>query len=245
MEDAAKQISNSYRPALLLIDDDAELCELVSRYLATEGFNTTAVQTGSEGERAALTGGFDLIVLDVMLPDCKGFDVLRKLRKSHNTPVLMLTAKGDSYDRILGLELGADDYVAKPFNSRELSARISAILRRSERHSISVASQRPATITVGDLELDPSGRAVTKEGQELKLTSAEFDLLRLFLESAGEVLSRERLVEQVLDKKYSPFERSIEFHISNLRRKLGPQKNGRERIRSVRGTGYLYAWPKA
>jgi two-component system response regulator CpxR len=245
MEDTAMRVPNSTRPTLLLIDDDRELCDLVSRYLATEGFDSTAVHTGGEGERAALAGGFDLIVLDVMLPDCKGFDVLREIRKSLTTPVLMLTAKGDSFDRILGLELGADDYVPKPFNSRELSARISAILRRSERHSLSIASQRPATVKVGDLELDPSGRAVTMEGQELKLTSAEFDLLRLFLESAGEVLSREMLVEQVLDKKYSPFERSIEFHISNLRRKLGPQKNGRERIRSVRGTGYLYAWPKA
>jgi DNA-binding response OmpR family regulator len=245
MQNLSEQISNSSRPTLLLIDDDTELCKLVTRYLETEGFNTTAVHTGGEGERAALTGEFDLIVLDVMLPDCKGFDVLQGIRKSNSVPVLMLTAKGDSYDRILGLELGADDYVSKPFNSRELSARISAILRRSDRHSRSNAGQRPPTLRVGDIVLDPSGRVVTKEEKELRLTSAEFELLRIFLEAAGEVIARETLVERVLDRKYSPFDRSIEFHISNLRRKLGPQTNGTERIRSVRGTGYLYAWPKS
>jgi len=187
-----------------LIDDDTELCKLVTRYLETEGFNTTAVHTGGEGERAALTGEFDLIVLDVMLPDCKGFDVLQGIRKSNSVPVLMLTAKGDSYDRILGLELGADDYVSKPFNSRELSARISAILRRSDRHSRSNAGQRPPTLRVGDIVLDPSGRVVTKEEKELRLTSAEFELLRIFLEAAGEVIARETLVERVLDRNIHP-----------------------------------------
>lgn len=232
------------QPNLLLIDDDRDLCKLVSRFLEAEGFKSTAVHTGAEGEQYALAGDFDLIVLDVMLPDRKGFDVLRELRKTMTTPVLMLTAKGDSFDRILGLELGADDYVAKPFNARELAARISAILRRSDWQSRSIASQRPPVLSLGDLDLDLAERTVMKDGLELKLTSAEFDLLRLFFESVGQVLTREALVEHVLDRKFSPFDRSIEFHICNLRRKLGPQRSGGERIRSVRGTGYLYAWPK-
>jgi len=178
-----------------------------------------------------------------MLPDRKGFDVLRELRKQITTPVLMLTAKGDDFDRIFGLELGADDYISKPFNPRELVARISAVLRRSVWQSAGTASQRPPILSSGDLELDMAARTVLRNGDELKLTSAEFDLLRLFFESAGQVLTRETLVEQVLDRRFSPFDRSIDLHVSNLRRKLGPQRNGSDRIRSVRGTGYLYAWP--
>jgi DNA-binding response OmpR family regulator len=184
-------------------------------------------------------------VLDVMLPDRKGFDVLRDLRRQITTPVLMLTAKGDDFDRIFGLELGADDYLAKPFNPRELVARISAILRRSGWQSGEGAGQRPPLFVSGDLTLDIGTRTVKRDGQEVKLTSAEFDLLRQFLDSAGTILTREMLVENVLDRKFSPFDRSIDLHISNLRRKLGPQRDGSDRIRSVRGTGYLYAWPLA
>ena len=233
------------KPHLLLVDDDQELCQLISQYLEAEDFVVSAVHTGLQGEQAAMAGGFQLIVLDVMLPDRKGFDVLRELRNHVTTPVLMLTAKGDDFDRIFGLELGADDYLAKPFNPRELVARITAILRRSGWQSRASVSQRPPVMQSGDLELDMAARTVKKEGQELKLTSAEFDLLHLFLGSAGVVLSREVLVEKVLDRKFSSFDRSIDLHISNLRRKLGPQKNGSERIRSVRSSGYLYAWPMA
>ncbi len=231
------------KPHLLIVDDDRELCQLVSRYLDDEGFLSTAVHTGTAGEKAAISGAFQLIVLDVMLPDRKGFDVLRDLRKQITTPVLMLTAKGDEFDRIFGLELGADDYLAKPFSPRELVARISAILRRSGWQSKESASQRPPLLLSGNLELDMGNRTVKRDGLELKLTSAEFDLLRQFLDAAGQVLTREILVENVLDRKFSPFDRSIDLHISNLRRKLGPQKDGSERIRSVRGSGYLYAWP--
>jgi DNA-binding response OmpR family regulator len=238
--DAGSQIM---KPHLLIVDDDRELCQLISRYLGDEGFLLTAVHTGIEGEKAAIAGAFQLIVLDVMLPDRKGFDVLRQLRKQIKTPVLMLTAKGDDFDRIFGLELGADDYLPKPFNPRELVARISAILRRSGWQSTESAAQRPPLVTSGDLVLDMATRSVKRQGQEVKLTSAEFDLLRYFLDSAGRVLTREMLVENVLDRKFSPFDRSIDLHISNLRRKLGPQKDGGDRIRSVRGTGYLYAWP--
>ncbi len=228
---------------LLVIDDDLELCDLVIRYLEAEGFCLSTVHTGTDGEREAASGVYQLIVLDVMLPDKKGFDVLREIRLRTRTPVLMLTAKGDEFDRILGLELGADDYLAKPFNPRELAARISAILRRSGWQSEDGHSLRPPTLRSGDLILDVAARTVLKSGEIVKLTSAEFDLLRIFFECPGQVLTREVLVERVLERKFSPFDRSIDLHISNLRRKLGPHGDGTERIRSIRGAGYLYSWP--
>jgi DNA-binding response OmpR family regulator len=228
---------------LLIVDDDPDLCDLVQRYLEAEGFVISAVHSGTEGSHAGTSGNYDLIVLDVMLPDMKGFDVLRELRSRVRTPVLMLTAKGDEFDRVLGLQMGADDYLAKPFSPRELIARIGAILRRSGWQSEQAKHQRPLSIRSGDLELDLAGHSASKSGKSLHLTSAEFDLLHAFLESPGQVLSREALVERVLGRKFSPFDRSIDLHVSNLRQKLGPQTNGSERIRSVRGVGYLYAWP--
>jgi DNA-binding response OmpR family regulator len=230
-------------PRLLVVDDDRDLCHLVTQYLEPEGFALTVVHTGGEGVRTAIEGNHELIVLDVMLPDIKGFDVLREIRSRVRTPVLMLTAKGDEFDRILGLELGADDYLPKPFSPRELIARISAILRRSGWQSESSTASRPPVIRSADIELDLAARTVLKAKEPLRLTSAEFDLLRAFFEAPGQVLTRETLVENVLDRKFSPFDRSIDLHISNLRRKLGPQNDGAERIRSVRGIGYLYAWP--
>lgn len=230
-------------PRLLIVDDDRDLCHLVGQYLEPEGFTLAAVHTGAEGIAGGVEGDHDLIVLDVMLPDIKGFDVLREIRNHVRTPILMLTAKGDEFDRVLGLELGADDYLPKPFSPRELIARISAILRRSEWQSKSTAASRPPVMRCGEIELDLASRTVWKEGLPLKLTSAEFDLLRAFFDAPGQVLTREQLVEHVLDRKFSPFDRSIDLHISNLRRKLGPQDNGLERIRSVRGIGYFYAWP--
>jgi DNA-binding response OmpR family regulator len=231
-------------PRLLVIDDDRDLCHLVKQYLEPEGFSISLVHTGGEGVRVGLEGNHELIVLDVMLPDKKGFDVLREIRTRARTPVLMLTAKGDEFDRILGLELGADDYLPKPFSPRELIARISAILRRSGWQSESNAASRPPIVRSGDIELDLAARTVLRAGEPVRLTSAEFDLLRAFFETPGQVLTREALVENVLDRKFSPFDRSIDLHISNLRRKLGPQDDGTERIRSVRGIGYLYAWPQ-
>ena len=239
----SNELPTIVRPHLLLVDDDRELCQLVSQFLREEGFLLTAVHSGAAGEKAALAGGFQLIVLDVMLPDRKGFDVLRELRKHIKTPVLMLTARGDEFDRIFGLELGADDYLAKPFSPRELVARISAILRRSNWMSNEDVAERPALLISGDLALDIAARTVKRNGVEVKLTSAEFELLQRFLLAAGKVLTREVLTESVLERKFSPFDRSIDLHISNLRRKLGAQKDGTERIRSVRGSGYLYAWP--
>ncbi len=228
---------------LLIVDDDPDLCDLVQRYLEVEGFVISVVHSGAEGTHAGISGNYDLIVLDVMLPDIKGFDVLRELRARARTPVLMLTAKGDEFDRVLGLQMGADDYLSKPFSPRELIARIGAILRRSGWQSEQGSPPRPLSIRSGDLELDLAGRSASRSGGYLHLTSAEFDLLHAFLESPGQVFSREALAERVLGRKFSPFDRSIDLHVSNLRQKLGPQTNGAERIRSVRGVGYLYAWP--
>ncbi len=230
-------------PSLLVVDDDRELCQLVADYLKGEGFLFRAVHTGGDGIRAVHERRTDLVILDVMLPDMKGFEVLRAIRKDNQTPVLMLTAKGDELDRIIGLELGADDYLPKPFNPRELVARISAILRRSGWQA-NASAERPSQILCEDIVLDPASRMVQRNGTEVRLTSAEFDLLAVFLKALGKVLSRETLVEDVLERHFSPFDRSIDLHVSNLRRKLGPRTNGTDRIRSVRGSGYLYVWPE-
>src|SRR5579859_5881019 len=239
----SKGATQGAKPRLLLVDDDRDLCQLVAQYLEPEGFTLSVVHTGAEGIKRAVEDSHELIVLDVMLPDKKGFDVLREIRTRVRIPVLMLTAKGDEFDRVLGLELGADDYLPKPFSPRELIARISAILRRSGWQSETNTASRPPVIRSADIELDLAGRTVLKAGEPVRVTSAEFDLLRAFFAAPGQVLTREALVENVLDRKFSPFDRSIDLHISNLRRKLGPQKDGSDRIRSVRGTGYLYAWP--
>jgi two-component system response regulator CpxR len=211
--------------------------------LESEGFTVSAAHSGKQGMGAGLSGEYDLIILDVMLPDIKGFEVLAEMSQRKRTPVLMLTAKGDEVDRVLGLEIGADDYLPKPFNSRELLARITAILRRSRWRSEDNGKPNVRSIRSGNIELDLAGHSVAKSGKAVHLTSAEFDLLRIFLESPGKVLSRENLAERVLGREFAPFDRSIDLHVSNLRRKLGLNADGTERIRSVRGIGYLYAWP--
>jgi two-component system response regulator CpxR len=223
---------------LLVVDDDRELCQLVTRYLAREGFDISWASNGETGVEQALSGEFCLIMLDVMMPDTDGFDVLRRIRKQSRTPVLMLTAKGDTRDRVRGLEMGADDYLPKPFDPAELVARIRAILRRS-------APRRPvaAAIAVGDVELDGGARTVRRSGVAIDLTTVEFDLLAALIGVAGTVVSREGLVSDVLGREFSPFDRSIDTHVCNLRRKLGPLEDGGERIKGVRGAGYLYASP--
>jgi two-component system response regulator CpxR len=222
---------------ILFIDDDVELCALVQRFLAGEGFRAECVQRGTEGVREALSGRFSLILLDVMLPDISGFEALRRLRLESRTPVLMLTARGDTLDRVLGLEMGADDYLPKPFDPPELAARIRAILRRV--HVPPMAG--PARFTLADMELDFGSRTARIEGRLLDLTMVEFDLLAALMRSAGATVSRERLAHDVLGREYSPFDRSIDTHICNLRRKLGALADGSERIKSIRGSGYLYA----
>jgi DNA-binding response OmpR family regulator len=223
---------------VLVVDDDAELCRLVTRFLAREGFATSWAPNGAAGVERARAEDYALIMLDVMMPDTDGFDVLRQIRQHSRTPVLMLTARGDTDDRIRGLEMGADDYLPKPFDPAELVARIRAILRRSAPH-------RPgyAAIALGDIELDGGTRSVRRGGTLLDLTTVEFDLLAVLLRVAGTTVSREELVRNVLGRELSAFDRSIDTHVCNLRRKLGPLEDGGERIKGVRGAGYLYASP--
>ncbi|PYS58643.1 MAG: DNA-binding response regulator [Acidobacteria bacterium] len=228
---------------LLVIDDDVELCKLVTRYLAQEGFQIESVNGGASGAERALSGNYALVVLDVMMPGVNGFDVLRRIRAESRIPVLMLTAKGDALDRVLGLEMGADDYLPKPFNPQELVARIRAILRRvrPDRADGSPASVTP--IVVGDVEMDQGARVVRRQGEVVNLTSVEFDLLEALLHAAGQVVGREKLTRDVLGREFSPFDRSIDTHVCNLRKKIGLLADGTERIKGVRGIGYLYALP--
>ena len=223
---------------ILVIDDDAELCKLVARFLSAEGFRVETVRTSTQGVERARSGEHELIVLDVMLPGMDGFEILRRLRAESRTPVLMLTARGDDLDRILGLEIGADDYLPKPFNPRELAARIRAILRRA---NASASAPSSAPLVVADLELNPNSRVARIRGEVLNLTTIEFDLLDKFMKSVGRVIGREELVKEVLGREFSPFDRSIDTHVCNLRRKIGPYSNGTERIKNVRGVGYLFA----
>jgi two-component system response regulator CpxR len=229
-------------PRVLLIDDDVELCELIAQYLETEGFGIEAVYDGLCGVEQALSGQHTLVVLDVMLPGMPGFDVLRRIRAHSRIPVLMLTARGEAIDRILGLELGADDYLPKPFDPRELAARIRAILRRTPPADGVLPVATP--LHLGDLALDMGARTVHHGREDLPLTTVEFDLLEILLRMAGRVVTRETLVRDVLGREFSPFDRSIDMHVSNLRRKLGLHPDGTERIKGVRGVGYLYAVPR-
>ena len=243
---ALKKPSSSSNPLarrLLIIDDDAELCELLAEYLQPEGFQVDAVHTGTEAVEKALTGNYALLVLDVMLPGLRGFDVLQKIRATSRVPVIMLTARGEDVDRILGLEIGADDYLPKPFNPRELAARIQAVLRRTDEAKTRGASGGEELVRVGDLELSPASRVVRRNNHEVDLTAVEFDLLKLFLSSPGVVFEREYLAHSVLGRNLTPFDRSIDVHVSNLRRKLGWAPDGGERIKAVRGSGYLYSPP--
>ncbi len=228
---------------ILVIDDDAELCSLVGEYLAPEGFHVESVHDGNRGLERALSGNHLLAVLDVMLPGLNGFEVLRRIRDKSRIPVLLLTARGEDVDRIVGLEIGADDYLPKPFNPRELVARIRAILRRTRAEQSSEA-QPPEVLRVGDIELDAGTRTVRQKGQPVELTSVEFNLLQALLREAGRVIARERLVDLVLGRKFSPFDRSIDMHVSKIRKKLGDSDNGGERIKTVRGVGYIFARPQ-
>lgn len=220
---------------VLLVDDDVQLCNLLAERLAGEGYAMETVHDGSRGLERALSMEYALVVLDLMLPGMGGLDILRRLRKVSPVPVLILTARGEDSDRIRGLEMGADDYVPKPFNPRELIARIRAILRRTGRTEVSAAP-----LAVGDLRLDPAVREVWLEDAPLNLTSAEFTLLEAFMRQPGSILSREQLTESVLGRKLGPFDRVIDVHVSNLRRKLGVPQDG-QRIKAVRGSGYLFA----
>lgn len=226
---------------ILIIDDDTGLCELLSSYLATEGFDVETANDGEEGAERALVGDYALIVLDVMLPTLNGFEVLRRIRHNSLVPVLMLTARDDEIDRIVGLEMGADDYLPKPFNPRELVARMRAIQRRTS-ESQPQGEAKPKSLTVGDVTLDLGTRSVRCAGTPIELTSLEFSVFEMLLRLAGTVVSREDLTRKALGREFSSFDRSIDVHVSSLRRKLGPATDGDERIKSVRGIGYLYGY---
>jgi two-component system response regulator CpxR len=227
---------------VLIVDDDVELTELVSEYLGGEGFEVEAVHDGNDGLKRALSGDHILAVLDIMLPGMNGLDVLRNLRKQSRLPVLILTARGDDVDRIVGLEIGADDYLPKPFNPRELMARVRAILRRSHGDQQVGAGEK---VSVGDVELDPASRVVRRAGDPVELTSVEFALLEALMRAAGQVVTREQLAQNVLGRRFMPYDRSIDVHVSKLRRKLGDQTVDAERIKTIRGVGYVFTRPEA
>lgn len=226
---------------ILVIDDDAELCELLGEYLGQEGFVVESVSDGAAGLERTLSGVHALVVLDVMLPEMNGFVLLRRIRERSKVPVLMLTARGDDVDRIVGLEMGADDYLPKPFNPRELVARIRAVMRRAAASEVSPESpDRPECVRVGDVELSPQTRVVRRGGEVVELTSVEFSLLEVLLRSAGAVVSREELSGSALGRKLSAYDRSVDVHMSSLRRKLGHRVGEMERIKNIRGVGYMY-----
>jgi len=227
---------------VLVIDDDVALCELLTEYLAPEGFQAESAHDGEKGLERACDGDYDLIVLDVMLPGINGFEVLRQLRTKAGTPVVMLTARGEEVDRIVGLEIGADDYLPKPFNPRELVARMRAILRRTrQEREQAVPPSMSKMLRVENVEIDMGARLVFRSGERIDLTSVEFNLLEILLSRAGQLIPREELIKTVLGRSPYPYDRSLDVHISKLRKKLGHNMSGVERIKTIRNVGYLYA----
>lgn len=224
------------RPHVLVVDDDLEMCAMLREYLSKERFDVELAHDGASALDRLERRKPDIVLLDVSMPNLGGFDVLRTLRKDSNLPVLMLTARDDHGDRILGLELGADDYLTKPFNARELVARIHAILRRSQ------AGQQvdePAVLELGLMVLETGLRRVRAEGELLSLTDAEYRVLELLVRNAGRVLSRSEITRRALGRKYLGLDRSVDTHVSNLRRKLGPRVEATTPIMGVRGAGYV------
>jgi DNA-binding response OmpR family regulator len=220
---------------VLIIDDDVELCRLLAERLSSEDFSIEAIHNGQRGLERVLSEDYALVILDLMLPGMKGLDVLRHVRERSAVPVLILTARGEDVDRIVGLEIGADDYLPKPFNPRELIARIRAILRRTQ-----YANKGTAPLVVDDVRLDRTARETWVNKKRIDLTSVEFSLLETLLHHAGQVVTREHLTETVLGRKLGPFDRVIDVHVSNVRRKLTQAADAGERIKAIRGSGYLF-----
>lgn len=231
-----------FEKRILIIDDDQELCELLTSYLQQESLSCHAVHEGDEGLKLARTDAYSLVVLDIMLPGISGFDILQVIRNTSQVPVIMLTARGDDIDRIIGLEMGADDYIAKPFNPRELIARIRAIARRfrwvTNKGEVKESNK---LISFGDLILDVGTRTVKQKGDIIPLTSVEFSMLQELLNNIGKVVDRDHLAAKVLGRALEEYDRSVDVHVSNLRKKLGHKINGVERIKNVRGVGYQYS----
>lgn len=226
-------------PRLLLADDDHEFCALLERYFSTEGFEVELAHDGEAALAAALARDFDLIVLDIMMPGVNGLEVLRRLRASQTTPVLMLTALGEDSDSILGFEQGADDYLGKPCNLKVLLARVKALLRRSEVAAVGHQDDQ-GLLRVGDLAMNTRSHSVKCGERPLNLTSTEFAILEVLLRLAGQVVPKSELSEKALRRTLGRFDRSLDMHISNLRQKMGPLPGGEERIKTIRGIGYQY-----
>lgn len=226
-------------PHILLIDDDTELTSLLKEVLSFEGFEVSEANNGEEG-LAALDDSVDLILLDVMMPVLNGMETLKRLREKWETPVLMLTAKGEEIDRVIGLELGADDYLPKPFSDRELLARIRAILRRTQTTNAAAKSNKNSdVIEHQDIQVFPGKQEAYCQGQLIDLTTTEFALLSHFIQNPGETLTKETLSLDVLGKRLAAFDRAIDMHVSNLRKKLPERADGKPRIKTLRGRGYL------
>jgi DNA-binding response OmpR family regulator len=222
---------------ILLADDDEELCQLLSDFLVREGFSIDIAHDGATALQRASTQDYDAMILDVMLPQRSGIEVLRELRKESALPVLMLTALGEDIDRILGLELGADDYVPKPCNPREIAARLRAILRRTRGEN---DASRLADLVVGPVALNAASRSVALRGEPVSLTGTEFNILAMLMREAGHVVSKETIAQDVLGRPLRPFDRSIDVHISKLRRKLGLAADGESLIHTIQRGGYLF-----
>lgn len=228
---------------ILVIDDDRKLCRLIGDYLGPMGYAVETVHTGPEGAERAVAGGWEAVILDVMLPGLDGFEVLKRIRAQSNVPVLMLTARGDEADRIVGLEIGADDYLPKTFSSRELLARLRAVTRRAAQ-SASTGTKPEAELVVGDLRLKPEARVALLANRPLTLTPVEFDLLESLMRARGRVKSREQLLEEVREREYEVFDRSVDVHIASLRKKLGDDAKEPRFIKTMRAVGYMLINPE-
>lgn len=226
-------------PRVLLIDDDVELTEMLSLYLEREGFEVRALHDGDSGSAEALRGGYSIVVLDIMMPRMSGIEALRRIRAESQVPVLMLTARGENIDRIVGLDMGADDYVPKPCTPGELAARIRAILRRTGAREAAGAEQGSARVLrVGELTLWPGSRSAQWRGEALELTGTEFSLLDVLARHAGQLVSKDTISQQAFGRPLARFDRRIDVHISSIRQKLGTRPDGQSWIQSVRGQGY-------
>jgi DNA-binding response OmpR family regulator len=232
-------MNNALTTKLLLVDDDIKLCRLVRDYLEPMGYSVAVAHTGPEGLEKAVGEEFDAVILDVMLPQLNGFEVLKMLRAKSNVPVLMLTGLGDEADRIVGLEIGADDYLPKTFSTRELLARLRAVIRRSRITVSQRKDDREPPVIVGGLTVDPEARAVSLNERPLDLTTVEFDLLLSLARASGRVKTRERLLLEVAERDFEAFDRSIDVHISSIRRKMGDDPKSPQFIQTIRGVGYM------
>jgi DNA-binding response OmpR family regulator len=233
------------RARLLLIDDDIKLCRLIKDYLEPMGYTVDLAHTGPEGAERAVDEEWAAIVLDVMLPGLDGFDVLKRIRAQSDVPVLMLTARGEEPDRIVGLEIGADDYLPKTFSPRELLARLRAVTRRTTRRAPTTAEEPESELVIGDLHINVGARVAVLEDQPLDLTPVEFDLLHSLARGRGRIKTREQLLDEIRERDYDVFDRSIDVHISALRRKLKDDAKDPRFIKTVRSAGYMFLKPEA